>query len=1160
MTGEASVYRIRRLRLVNFHNISNATIEVNGHLFLLGDNGSGKTTILDAVHYVLTGGGNLMEFNSAARVAGSRLDGRRVQGIVMRYNVDTGSMNATGGISYAALELVDEQENLLTIGVGLSTYSMEERVQRWGVIIPAPLEDVPWLTEDEGRIKVTEQKKMREALLTKGAFYTIGAYEKELARRIFNNEEIFAETCRFLSMGKAYREIATKAADYHQLFKTLLPEPKTDLFERIIDSLKTLDEATQLLEDMEKKLQYLSTLEEQVRIIGDQRESIARYGWLKIHFERNNTGERISGIDDELELKRKRKIEISRFVSSCKDQMVALQRRIDDLRAADAAGLIRQEKELAQDISSRRNALLILEQTLTDASQVLEGAKKQAGRLKHDLCLQVDTLSGSVKDASGLEPVLCAKRISALEHAVSSQNIADEIQSLTVDDICGKIEEHLRDFHREQDRLGEQFKKLQLECETCTAEREELLRGDALRPQIPGLSDVLYALDESGIDFKLLYEQLEWGEQLHSNTRSYIEECIGIDVLSVITVEQRDHETAAKIVFETAPAVKLQSLQEQPEEIPDWIRTAFDLRTTNPCALRCLAGEMISRNQPFVEELNGKQILSFRAHKQRLTEECSVWIGQEERRKALQKRVSELNEKISTLNDECNHLKTKIDGYSRSIKSACRIREKLVLEMRACVSLSEQLKRAAQEFSLRNEAFDQENRRYSESRDECDRMEERRLTLLEIIRKEGLEDLERRVSLLNEEMTDLDEKYRNHVREEGMLQGSLDLLGKERSACEERDMVLQRELLIVEEKIKLMVSPQPADIRHYILRTKLGASFKNTESIENAIREAQRKESTAIGSLNEKLRDPRFGSVYGFSYDENENRLVDRRDSAIGDLTASERIHVDEQRQVINEKTAELFKKIIVNEMVSFFAGHLSRLEQMAHTINDLLSQRTFGTTRYRLEMRKEERFAPFIEAVRKFNPFSSGSEDALRQFIDDHRDEIINSEIDTVPPVLDYRNWHTYHLRMFTSNDDGVLIDRRTKSVGSGGEQAVPNYLTILTIAQFLFKGNSVKLHTLLFDEAFYGIDAGRRDQLLGFASDIGLQLIVASPDQDGVRKEVPSSTTLLVVKDSGYNIHLYPFHYENPAEKQIDLFDDPGKENAAVEFGEELGFESGR
>jgi hypothetical protein len=38
------------------------------------------------------------------------------------------------------------------------------------------------------------------------------------------------------------------------------------------------------------------------------------------------------------------------------------------------------------------------------------------------------------------------------------------------------------------------------------------------------------------------------------------------------------------------------------------------------------------------------------------------------------------------------------------------------------------------------------------------------------------------------------------------------------------------------------------------------------------------------------------------------------------------------------------------------------------------------------------------------------------------------------------------------------------------------------------------------LFDEAFYGIDAGRRDQLLRFATDLGIQRPDEAPAEDAV------------------------------------------------------------
>jgi len=142
-------YLIRCIRLINFHNFTDETItlEDGGHLFLLGDNGCGKTTILDAVHYVLTAG-MAMEWNSAARVTGSKQHGRRVQGIVLRYNLDTGIMNKNGAITYVALEIIGRHGRPLTIGMGISATAMDERIRFWGFIRECPLSELNFLTEE----------------------------------------------------------------------------------------------------------------------------------------------------------------------------------------------------------------------------------------------------------------------------------------------------------------------------------------------------------------------------------------------------------------------------------------------------------------------------------------------------------------------------------------------------------------------------------------------------------------------------------------------------------------------------------------------------------------------------------------------------------------------------------------------------------------------------------------------------------------------------------------------------------------------------------------------------------------------------------------------------------------------------------------------------
>ena len=156
-----------------------------------------------------------------------------------------------------------------------------------------------------------------------------------------------------------------------------------------------------------------------------------------------------------------------------------------------------------------------------------------------------------------------------------------------------------------------------------------------------------------------------------------------------------------------------------------------------------------------------------------------------------------------------------------------------------------------------------------------------------------------------------------------------------------------------------------------------------------------------------------------------------------------------------------------------------------------------------------------------------------------------MNADLDTVPPLFDYRKWFRFQLKVLVENEEGKVIDRKLKSMGSGGEQAVPNYLLILTVAEFLYHGSESsdppKAAPLLFDEAFYGIDAARRDQLLAFADDLGLQLFVSSPDQDGVKREIRHSVSLIVVKDENLDVHLSPIHWNNTP-SQGGLFGDAG------------------
>ena len=296
----------------------------------------------------------------------------------------------------------------------------------------------------------------------------------------------------------------------------------------------------------------------------------------------------------------------------------------------------------------------------------------------------------------------------------------------------------------------------------------------------------------------------------------------------------------------------------------------------------------------------------------------------------------------------------------------------------------------------------------------------------------------------------------------------------------------------------------------------------------------------AEAKIEQRIRDQK-GEAYAFSFDKAANRIADRRGSPLADVLLDEKRRLDELRGVLDQKSCEVFERIFMGEVMRRLYMDLMRITDLTGRIQRKLAGRRFGSNRYAFAIAPVPEYEHFVELVRKGYALDSGGEkDELREYLAQHREEILHADVDTIPDIFDYRRWFRFDLKVVTENEEGRVIDRKVKSMGSGGEQAVPNYLLILTVAEFLYHGGDgtepPKASPILFDEAFYGIDAARRDQLLAFADDLGLQLFVSSPDQDGVKREIKHSVSLIVIKDENLDVHLTPVVWRNTP-TQTDL-----------------------
>lgn len=1149
-------HRIARIRLVNWHNFVDETIEVanGGHLFLLGDNGSGKTTVLDAIHYVLTGGENL-EFNAAARVGGNRLDGRRPQGIVMRHNVETGPLNPSGGITYAALEILNAKGVPSTFAVGLEVHAMNERLQRWGIIRECPLEDVPLRIEREGQHYPASRQDIQQHFGSGSGYYSrIEAYCRELAGRLFRDEGAFAEICHLLKMGKAYREIASHSSDYHELFKRLLPEPQPDIFERIIDALNTLDGSAAELEHLQEQLDYLNSLAACVAETEEAREREIRLHWIEGRLQRVQLRVKFQEAVEAIKVREQRLGELAEALAAHERDLDGARRLIADLRTKDSSGLVRQEKELTADLERFQVVCAQYRQSAKDAARTRATTEKELGKRREAL---VDRLRRLLADVNRLYPKLpmsLADFAGGLDAALRHEQPVEQLDALPFVGVAGALRKRQTTTATEVGQVGEQRRQA---ATGIAALEQELagLRGKVeLLPDIPGYREALQALSDGMFQAMPLYRGLEWRPDLAAADRSAMEELVGQDVLATFVVEDEGErqEEAARTLFAVGPGLRIAEELDS-DNLPSWIRECFDLTRSHPAAIRCLAAEMVTRLGPATEACDRYRILRFRGHRRRLAGAPPAFIGSADRETARKRRIADLESRLSdaravlrTIEAEAGRLEALVQAFDQTAGTVEQGQRELLAMAHAAGT-------AEAEWQIADRRAEETRRQAEESESESRAKLERREQLREQIAAEGLADLDKR----------LERVHSREKRAGARIAETHETIGENRNQLKGLEQTRDRLETAVEDAGKeieswatLLLARKPGlkNVEDYILIDCSESLLHSVEEAQAKLAETHDRQTSLAEKIALGIRDEHHAATFNFAYDREANRLLDRRNRPVADVVEDLDRRVGEQRELINEQTRELFRKLVMGELFGHLRAKVDTLDQMVRDINHQLAKRSFGTSRYSFQLRPVDRFHRLVELVRTHNPWrTEKDEDELRRLFEDQRDAITSTETGTVPELLDYRNWFHYDMRLQSTDGDGVVIDRHTKSIGSGGEQAVPNYLLILTVAHFMLDGNKVPLHALLFDEAFYGIDAGRRDQLLGFASDLGIQLFVASPDQDGVRQEVPDSTTLLVVKDDAHDVHLYPFNWENPRFHHRDLFAAAG-DDKKMEFEDEI------
>ncbi len=148
---------ITKIRLIQWSCFQNVTARLKGSTLFTGVNGSGKSTILDAISYLLTAN---TQFNLAAKDRD-----RTVKGYVRGDTKSNGSdqyLRSGEVVSYVAVELESETERTpFVIGVCIESPSVSDKcTSYWFILRDTSLDDVRMAEEKENKLFVYPRKQM----------------------------------------------------------------------------------------------------------------------------------------------------------------------------------------------------------------------------------------------------------------------------------------------------------------------------------------------------------------------------------------------------------------------------------------------------------------------------------------------------------------------------------------------------------------------------------------------------------------------------------------------------------------------------------------------------------------------------------------------------------------------------------------------------------------------------------------------------------------------------------------------------------------------------------------------------------------------------------------------------------------------------------------
>jgi len=1108
--------RLEAVRLVQWYHFQDEILPIGGSCLLLGDNGSGKTTVLDAIQVAVVGDLSEASPNKAANDRSSR----SWYGYV-RWKIGSEDESRPGAVrfgrggstSYVILEFRDDEDEdqFFSCGICLEATETDSQLAKLHFVTPgigaACVEAVTPRGNGDGEQMIRPLRDFRTWLRGIGGRYwqDVGTYREELRQRLgvlpVSFHRLIVKSLSFKPIGQVRQFVFDYLLDPHPIDTAAL-QSNLEHYKRLEGEAKEAEKRMVELEEIVREGERMRTEQRTaeshryLELRADQETAQARVDALDVTraeseaiLEGLNT--RADKIKEELDsvgrdwervIAMLERHETYRQLQDLERQLLDTERRVRDAESAD----------------HEARALLAVQ---SDALAVLVSEEARAlRRARHALFERKDLLG--IQEAP--ETVARFQFTLASEGLLTGRDLTTWQGQL---DAATDRARHLRLV------LQTELEAAKTEGVNLRDEQSSLETGRQRYPDGPAaLLHLLSARLKGRREPKPLCELIEvpdsrWRDAVEGylNTRRFDVIVAPEDYTRALALYERHKRSYAlpgrgdifiggvglvdiERILRLVPRCAPHSLAEQVETADPYARAYSDLVLGD---IICVDDEQALRNH---RAAITDTVMVYRNHVARQTPReifSRHYIGSA----ALHRRLNEIATRLAELHSQVVALAPQINWLDAAVRRLDRART----EVRR---LPDFVIRAEGLASLRLQA-----RRLAEQKQKIDRSE---FGALEHARDEVVN----RRKTLEAESDNCQSRIGESKAKISQLSAELD---------EARSFAVRAQTLLQE-----FASAREAPMREaFEQRYRREREQRSPTEIHDVFERQRKGIETRVAHLIQRLvgLKARYVERHGFAaaaegpvYEEFVTELEAWRESRLPDY----------REKIAEAKTKALQQ--LAEDVVFRLRENLVLVKRQIDELNRALRDVTFGSEKYQFTVEVDPEHRDFYNLVMDAGRFEKESlfgaaalvAPELKATLGGLLDRLVEAEAKEVKTELeakaDYREYFRYDLKILHA-DGGYSLYDKVSGDKSGGETQTPYYIAILASMYRLYRGRSLDgrptCGLVLLDEAFGKMDEPRIAATLAFARTLGLQLVLATPKERSEMVAPAVERSLLIHKD---------------------------------------------